>query len=276
MRISFSKMHGNGNDFVLLSNMDGRLSLTPEAVRRIASRRFGVGCDQLLVAEPPAREGAPVAMRIYNTDGTSAGHCGNGLRSFAVFVREQGLVSADRFSVELPHGVARVKMLPANQVHTCMGVPRWLPSEIPLNLNANGHFYSVDVDGERFRFAALSMGNPHAVLDVDDVERAPVERVGPLLQGLSVFPEGVNVGFRQQLSRSHIRLRVFERGVGETLACGSGACAAVVSGIAAGSLDTRVQVDLPGGALEVYWPSEGSEVELTGPAAHVFDGEIEL
>lgn len=276
MRISFTKMHGNGNDFVLIDNMGRGLDLGPEHIRRIARRRFGVGCDQVLVAEPAHDSQTAVAMRIYNTDGSRAGHCGNGLRSFAVYAHRRGLVSGEIFKVEIPGGTVTTRLLPDGQVHTTMGVPSMSPADIPLNVPRRELHYDIEAAGERLSFCAVSIGNPHAVLRVEDVDSAEVERLGPAVQALDVFAEGVNVGFMQIVDRARIRLRVYERGVGETLACGSGACAAVVVGNALGALDQRVQVELPGGPVLVQWPGPGTQLELIGPATHVYDGEIEL
>jgi diaminopimelate epimerase len=269
-------MHGNGNDFVLVDNTDLGIDFTRERVERIARRRFGVGCDQLLVAEPATTAAADLRMRIFNTDGSTAGHCGNGLRSFAVFAQARGLVRGADVRVEIPEAVVTAHIVDENEVHTAMGRPSFEPGRIPLAVPAREPFYEAHVEQRCVRFSALSMGNPHAVVVVADVATAPVQALGPALQALPLFPEGVNVGFCERVSRTRARLRVFERGAGETLACGSGACAAVVAGIVSGDLDADVLVDLPGGSLQVHWDGEDSEVLLSGPATHVFDGELEL
>jgi len=273
MLIPITKMHGNGNDFVLLDNRDGSLELTAERVRALADRRFGVGCDQLLVAQSPRNETAPVAMGIFNTDGSSAEQCGNGLRCFAVYARDRGMAHGSEFPVETPCGLVTVQLMDGGRVRACMGVPRLEPARIPLQAPARAATYELIVNGEMLRVGAVSMGNPHAVLLVEDVDAAPVTRLGPAVQAMSAFPEGVNVGFMQVLNRNGVRLRVFERGVGETLACGSGACAAVVTGRIQGLLDEWVDVSLPGGDLRIGWAGEGREVSMEGPTALVFTGE---
>jgi diaminopimelate epimerase len=276
MRVPFTKMHGNGNDFVLLDDRDGALALSPDRLRRLADRHRGVGCDQILVARASAHPGARLAMAIYNADGSSAGQCGNGLRCFAVYAHRRGMVRGMAFPVSTPGGVVRVELLDAAQVRAAMGLPRLDPAQVPLAAAERAPCYTLRLPGETLEVGAVSLGNPHAVLLVDDVESAAVARLGPAVQALGDFPEGVNVGFMQVLARDRLRLRVFERGVGETLACGSGACAAVVCGRVQGLLDERVNVSLPGGELTVEWPGEGHEVVMTGPTALAFEGEIAL
>lgn len=278
MLIPFTKMHGNGNDFVLLDNRDRSLPLDPQRVRALAHRRFGIGCDQLLVAEPPRNGRAPVAMRIFNADGGEAGQCGNGLRCFARFVRNLGVVTADSMAVETPGGEVSVTLLEGGRVRASVGVPRLEPGDVPMAVSRRQTLYELDLglESETLRVCALSVGNPHAVVQVAEADAAPVARLGPAIQALPVFPEGVNVGFMEVQDRGRIRLRVYERGVGETLACGSGACAAVVAGRLQGLLDERVTVVLPGGDLTVDWPGEGEEVVMEGPTAVAFTGEVEL
>lgn len=280
MLTRFMKMHGNGNDFVLLDNRDGSLPLDSRRVRALADRRFGIGCDQVLVAERPQSAHAPVAMRVFNADGGEAGQCGNGLRCFARFVRHLGVVTADDMAVETAGGVVRATLLGDDRVRASVGVPRFEPEDIPMAVSRRAPLYDLDLgeaaEGGPVRVSALSVGNPHAVLQVADEAAAPVSRIGPAIQALSVFPEGVNVGFMAVVDRRRIRLRVFERGVGETLACGSGACAAVVAGRLLGLLDEQVTVTLPGGELTVDWRGEGEEVVMEGPTAVAFTGEVEL
>ncbi len=275
MRLRFSKMHGIGNDFVVA---DATRSPLPEAgqVRRLADRREGVGCDQVLMAVPPTVPGHDLGVAIFNADGSRAGQCGNGMRCMAVFARERGLVARDEIRFETPGGCVLATVEDGGSVRVRMGVPRLEPGEIPIAASCRAASYRLAVDGEEVRFAAVSMGNPHAVVRVPDVAAAPVARLGAALRSHPFFPRGVNVGFAEPLARDRLRLRVFERGVGETRACGSGACAAVVAGRLSGDLDADTRVELPGGALEVHWGGEGEAVWMTGPTAWVFDAEIEL
>jgi diaminopimelate epimerase len=274
MRVSFTKMHGIGNDFVLVDATDGAPALSPEDVRRIADRRRGVGCDQVLVAE--AARGAPVAMRIYNADGSAAEQCGNGLRCFARFVRERGLVTCDEFEIEVGGARVLVRFGRATEVLARLAAPGLEPAEVPLKAASRAPVYVLEVDGDPVEVGAVSMGNPHLVLLVADIDKAPVHRLGPALQRQPCLPCSANVGFMQVVDRDRIRLRVFERGVGETEACGSGACAAVVSGRVRGLLDEEVSVELPGGTLMIRWKGEGEPVWMSGPTSKVFEGELEL
>jgi diaminopimelate epimerase len=275
MRLRFSKMHGIGNDFVVA---DATRSPLPsvEQIRLLADRREGVGCDQVLMAIRPDDPRRDLGVVIFNADGSRAEHCGNGMRCMAVFARERGIVASDEMSFETPGGCVDATIQDGGTVSVRMGVPRLEPDEIPIASRRRAASYRLDVDGEEVRFAAVSMGNPHAVVPVLDVAVAPVTRLGPALQAHPFFPESVNVGFAQPLSSDRLRLRVFERGVGETRACGSGACAAVVAGRLNGDLDASTRVELPGGTLEVGWKGEGEAVWMTGPTAWVFDAEIEL
>ena len=275
MRLRFSKMHGLGNDFVVA---DATRSPLPNAgqIRRLADRREGVGCDQVLMAVRPRNAGTDLGVAIYNADGSRAEQCGNGMRCMAVFARERGLVASDEITFEMPGGRVRAAIGDSGSVSVCMGVPRLDPGDVPIESPRRAASYRLDIDGEEVRFAAVSMGNPHAVVRVPDVAAAPVARLGPALQAHPFFPEGVNVGFAQLLTRDRLRLRVFERGVGETRACGSGACAAVVAGRLSGDLDASTRVELPGGGLRIEWEGEGEAVWMTGPTAWVFDSEIEL
>ena len=275
MRLRFSKMHGIGNDFVVA---DATRSPLPDArqIRRLADRREGVGCDQVLMAVAPGDPGHDLGVVIFNADGSRAEQCGNGMRCMAVFARERGLVASDAIRFETPGGCVLATVEGGGAVRVRMGVPRLEPDEIPISASGRAASYRLDIGGEEVRFAAVSMGNPHAVVRVPDVAAAPVARLGAALQSHPFFPAGVNVGFAEPLARDLLRLRVFERGVGETRACGSGACAAVVAGRLSGTLDANTRVELPGGALEIRWDGEGEPVWMAGPAAWVFDAEIDL
>ena len=275
MRLRFSKMHGIGNDFVVADATHSPLP-SVEQIRRLADRRVGVGCDQVLMAIRPADPGCDLGVAVFNADGSRAGQCGNGMRCMAVFARERGLVASNEMTFETPGGCVLASIGDGGSVSVLMGVPRLEPEEVPIASPRRAASYVLDAAGEEVRFAAVSMGNPHAVVRVADVASAPVARLGAALQNHSFFPESVNVGFAQHVSSGRLRLRVFERGVGETRACGSGACAAVVAGRLAGDLDASVRVELPGGVLDVRWEGEGEAVWMKGPAARVFDAEIEL
>ena len=275
MRLRFSKMHGIGNDFVVA---DATRSPLPsvEQIRALADRRTGVGCDQVLLAVRPGASGHDLGVVIFNADGSRAEHCGNGIRCMAVFARQRGLVASDEIVFETQGGSVPATIEDGGSVCVRMGVPRLEPDEIPIASPCRAADYTLDVDGEEVRFAAVSMGNPHAVIRVPDADSAPVARLGRALQIHPFFPESVNVGFAQSLSRDRLRLRVFERGAGETRACGSGACAAVVAGCLGGDLDAETRVDLPGGSLRIRWDGEGGPVWMTGSTAWVFDADIEL
>ena len=269
----FTKMQGLGNDFVVIDGIRQSVSLNATLVRRLADRRLGVGCDQVLLAEPASRPDMDVRYRIFNADGGEVEHCGNGVRCLAVFLRDQGLVGKRELRVETPAGEATVTLLGDGRVSVDMGPPRLEPAEIPFEASSRQTRYALRVDDRELAVAALSMGNPHAVLQVTDVDSAPVAHLGPLIEAHPAFPRRVNAGFMQVLARDHIRLRVYERGAGETLACGTGACAAVVAGRLQGLLDAAVAVDLPGGRLDIRWRGEGAPVWMTGPAETVFHGD---
>ena len=275
MRLRFSKMHGIGNDFVVADATRSPLPGT-EQIRLLADRRVGVGCDQVLMAVRPGGAGCDLGVAIFNADGSRAEQCGNGVRCMAVFARERGLVASDEITFETPGGRVLAAVGDGGAVRVRMGVPRLDPEAIPIAAPRRAASYRLDVDGCEVRFAAVSMGNPHAVVRVSDVERTPVARLGRALQAHPFFPAGVNVGFAQLVSRDRLRLRVFERGVGETPGCGSGACAAVVAGRLSGDLEASARVELPGGTLGIEWTGEGEAVWMTGPTAWVFDAEIEL
>jgi diaminopimelate epimerase len=276
MLLKFTKMHGAGNDFVVVDLISQRCRLRPRDVRKLADRRFGVGCDQVLVVEPPGRPEVDFRYRIYNADGGEVEQCGNGARCFARFVREKKLTNKRVIAVETAAGVIELRVQGRSEVEVDMGVPIFEPAEIPFSAAARADHYPLQVDQQTLEIGALSMGNPHAVLRVDDVEVAPVETLGPLIEAHPDFPRRVNAGFMQVLSETEIKLRVHERGAGETLACGTGACAAVVYGICRGWLSNSVTVNLPGGKLSVSWQGAGSPVMMTGPTAVVYEGTIRL
>ena len=280
MKLRFSKMHGLGNDFVIIDAitqlLDVEAVLTPGRIRVLADRHFGIGCDQLLVVESSENDRADFRYRIFNADGGEVSQCGNGARCFARFVREHGLTDKDRIIVETAAGLLTLQLDEGGLVTVDMGMPRFRPQDVPFITEQRALSYTIDVDGQDYQFAVLSMGNPHAVMIVDDIMSAPVETLGPAVERHPRFPERVNVGFMEISDRNRIRLRVFERGTGETLACGSGACAAVVAGRQQGLLDERVLVELPGGSLFIQWSGERHAVMMTGPAVHVFEGELEL
>ncbi len=277
MPISFSKMHGLGNDFVVIDGIRQSLSLTPEQVRLISDRHFGVGCDQLLVVEPAQDEAADFYYRIYNADGSEAETCGNGARCFAHFIRDKGLTYSDEIVLETRAGLLCTRIEDGGLVTVEMGVPRFDPGVVPFIADGPEPVYRLDLDGESVEISVVSVGNPHAVLLVDDVLTAPVASLGPKIEYHARFPQRANVGFLEIDDRNNVRLRVFERGSGETLACGSGACAAVAVGRRRGLLDERVLVELPGGRLLVQWSGdESGPILMTGPATHVYEGTIDL
>ena len=275
--LRFAKMHGQGNDFVVLDGVRQEVALDAGAVRAIADRHRGVGCDQLLVVEKPASDANDFLYRIYNADGEEVEQCGNGARCFARFVLDEGLTDKREISVETKSGVIRPKVEDSGLVTVDMGVPRFDPRDVPfVAAQEPALMYEIRVAGLPVQVAVLSMGNPHAVQFVEDVERAPVETQGPLIERHPAFPRRVNAGYMQAVSRSHVKLRVWERGAGETLACGTGACAAVVAGIRRELLDHDVRVTTRGGDLRIRWNGDGGPVMMTGDAVRVFDGEIEF
>jgi diaminopimelate epimerase len=276
MRLAFTKMQGLGNDFVVIDATRHPFDPSPAQCRFLADRRFGIGCDQLLLVEPPRAAGSDFFYRIFNADGSEVGQCGNGARCFARFVHDHGLTEKREIEVGTRSGPIRLYLEADGQVRVNMGPPRFEPGRIPFLAEQAAPVYALEVDGVRHDIGALGMGNPHAVLRVDDLERAPVLDLGPRIEHHPRFPERVNVGFMQVESRDRIRLRVWERGAGETLACGTGACAAAVAGMVQGLLDERVRVALPGGELWIQWSGGGAPVWMTGPAVEVFEGVIEL
>lgn len=276
MRLRFTKMHGLGNDFVVINAVSEPFEPTPEQVRFLADRNFGVGCDQLLLVEPAQTEETDFRYRIWNADGGEVEQCGNGARCFARFVHDQGLTSKDEIVVETAGGVITLRLQDNGWVTVNMGAPILEPSDIPFVADKQAETYEIDVNGEVLEVGVVSMGNPHVVLTVDELEDVTVNRLGPLLESHERFPQRVNVGFMQVVSPSEIKLRVYERGTGETLACGTGACAAVVAGIVQGKLSSEVKVGLRGGELSVRWMGGDAPVMMTGPAETVFEGVIEL
>lgn len=277
MKLPFTKMQGLGNDFVVFDFTREVYPLSPAEARVIADRHFGIGCDQILIVESSSQSDADFKYRILNADGSEVSQCGNGARCFALFVREQGLSDKNPIVVETLAGNLRLTIDADGQnVTVNMGIPKFAPSEIPLLEDEPAEYYSINKDGDAINFYALSIGNPHAVVRVDCVDHAPVNQIGPMLESHPIFPQHVNVGFMQVIDRTQIALRVYERGVGETLACGSGACAAVVSGIRAGLLDNTVKAKLTGGELSVSWNGDEQAVYMSGAAHTVFHGEIDL
>jgi diaminopimelate epimerase len=276
MTTAFTKMQGLGNDFVVFDAVTQPLALTAARVRRLSDRRLGVGCDQVLVVEPAHSPGADFRYRIFNADGGEVEQCGNGARCVARFVHERGLTHRRTIVFETLAGPITTRLEDDGRVTVDMGVPRLEPAEVPFEAPQRAIVYDLDVDGETVAVSVLSMGNPHAVQVVADVETAPVRTQGPKIERHPRFPKWVNAGYMQVVDRGHVRLRVWERGAGETPACGTGASAAVVAGRLRGLLDETVEVHLPGGVLTVSWAGEGSPVWLTGPAETVFHGDIEL
>ncbi len=276
MKLRFTKMHGLGNDFVVLDAIHQRFAPTPALARFLADRHFGVGCDQVLVVEAPTRTDADFRYRIFNADGGEVEQCGNGARCFARFVHDRGLSDKREIRVETGAGVIAPRLEADGQVTVDMGVPRLMPDEIPFESDSSDVVQPLRVADKVFDITAVSMGNPHAVQMVVDVDDFPVARYGPLIEAHERFPRRVNAGFMEIVDRHAIRLRVYERGAGETLACGTGACAAVVAGILRGVLDSPVRVATRGGALSIAWAGHGRPVWMTGPAVTVFEGEIAL
>ncbi|HEY8220045.1 MAG TPA: diaminopimelate epimerase [Methylobacter sp.] len=274
--INFTKMHGLGNDFVVIDAINQQIALTSEQIRQLSDRHFGIGFDQLLLVEKAVNANADFKYRIFNADGGEVAQCGNGARCFARFVRDKKLSDKNEIRVDTNSGQLLLRFDADNLITVNMGVPRHAPAEIPLLTEEESKFYTVQVNDTEKAFGAVSMGNPHAVLQVTDIKTAPVAELGKALESHAFFPERVNVGFMQVVDRQHIKLRVYERGAAETLACGSGACAAVVVGIEHNLLDHTVSVDLPGGTLTINWSGRGEPVLMTGPAISVFEGQITL
>jgi len=287
MKLKFTKMHGAGNDFVVIDGINQDIRFTPEQWQLLGDRRFGVGADQMLLVEKPTEAGCDFRYRIFNADGGEVEQCGNGSRAFVKFVAEKGLTSQRSITVQTKAGIIAPRLEEDGSITVDMGAPVLEPARVPFDAeNLQGQPQGTDLlwplmlelggAREEVLISVVSMGNPHAVQVVDDVDTAPVELSGPLIERHARFPNRVNAGFMQIVNRQHIRLRVFERGVGETLACGTGACAAAVAGIRRGLLDSPVRVDARGGQLSISWAGPGQPVFLTGPAVTVFEGEIEI
>ena len=290
MRLKFTKMQGAGNDFVVLEGVSRRIDVTPQLARRLADRHFGVGCDQILLVEKPERSDTDFRYRIWNADGSEVEQCGNGARCFVRFVHDKGLTRKREVRVETLSGVIVPRLEADGQVSVDMGKPIFEPERVPFDTSGiapirkippdppltRGELWPLEVAGRTIQVVVLSMGNPHAVQVVPDVEAAPVATEGPLIERHARFPQRVNAGYMQVLDRGRIRLRVWERGAGETLACGTGACAAVAAGIRDGLLDQTVRVATRGGELTIRWAGGENPVWMTGPAVAVFEGEIEV
>lgn len=276
MTLKFTKMHGAGNDFVVFDGVRQSVALTPEQIRLIADRHFGIGCDQVLLVEKSPREDADFRYRIFNADGGEVEQCGNGARCFVRFVHDKKLTSKREILVETRSGLISPRLEDDGRVTVNMGPPVFDPAQIPFLSDSHDVIQPLQVGRKKIQITVVSMGNPHAVQIVKDVESAPVAELGPLIENHPSFPRRVNAGFMQIVDRTHIRLRVFERGAGETLSCGTGACAAVVAGIRRKLLDNTVHVATRGGALSINWAGERSPVLMTGPAISVFEGEINL
>ena len=276
-RLKFTKMHGLGNDFVVLDATVEPIELTPAELRHLADRHFGIGCDQILQVERPREPGTDFYYRIFNADGGEVEQCGNGARCFARFVHDRGLTTKTQIRVGTRSGVVVPRLEEDGQVTVDMGVPGFEPRDVPFDAPARALVYSLDIAGETVEVSVVSMGNPHAVQIVPNVDSAPVATQGPLIESHARFPLRVNAGYMQVVGKDRIRLRVYERGAGETLACGTGACAAVAAGIVRGVLDgPLVIVETRGGNLLVAWSGEGSPMTMTGPAVSVFEGVVEI
>lgn len=276
LQLNFTKMHGLGNDFVVIDAINQHIHLSNDQIRFIADRKFGVGCDQLLLVEKATQEDVDFLYRIYNSDGSEVEQCGNGARCFATFVHQQGLSNKKTIPVMTAGGKIILQVENDGQITVNMGQPILAPSDIPLIATAQKDQYDTVIQGETITFGAVSMGNPHAVITVNDTQAAPVEDLGPLLQQNGCFPNQANIGFMQILDKHHIKLRVFERGAGETLACGTGACAAVVAGRLQGVLNESVNVSLPGGDLLICWAGGENPVMMTGPTSTIFTGSMTI
>jgi len=276
VKLKFTKMHGAGNDFIVVDATRAPMILDAATIRRLSDRHLGIGFDQMLMVEPARNRDTDFYYRIFNADGGEVSQCGNGARCFVRYVHDKGLSAKNAIRVETRSGVIEPRLEQDGRVTVNMGVPIFEPARIPFKAERPAPTYALEVDAKEREISALSMGNPHAVQVVADVDAAPVASEGPLIERHPRFPERVNAGYMQIVGRRHIKLRVFERGAGETLSCGTGACAAAVAGIARGLLDSPVKVDTRGGALEIAWTGEAQPVFMTGPAQSVFEGEIEV
>lgn len=275
MKYKFTKMHGLGNDFVLIDGVNQSVNLSLDQLRNIANRRLGIGCDQILLIEK-TESNADFRYRIFNSDGGEVEQCGNGARCLVRHVYDKGMTQKKEISVETLSGIIFPKLEINGEVTVNMGTPKFEPKKIPFIADKRMLTYLLEVNKKQIEFSILSMGNPHAVQIVEDINQSPVLAEGSLIESHSHFPKHVNAGYMQIVSREHINLRVYERGTGETLSCGTGACAAVVAGITRGLLDSRVTVSTTGGNLSIFWEGDNNPVWMTGPAISVFDGEIEL
>jgi diaminopimelate epimerase len=276
MRIRFTKMHGLGNDFIVIDGISQRVKLTADHVRKLADRRFGIGCDQVLMVETPTNPDVDFRYKIFNHDGSEVENCGNGARCFAKFVRDRQLTGKSKIIVETCSGRMTLQVEKNGEVTVDMGVPVLTPAEIPFKFADRQLTYPLNLREGEIEISAVSMGNPHAVTVVDDVNQTPVENLGPEIESHQAFPNKVNAGFMSILSAEEINLRVYERGAGETLACGTGACAAVVTGRLRERLNENVKVNLSGGSLSIKWRGEGHPVMMTGPAETVFHGQVKI
>lgn len=276
MILPFTKMHGLGNDFVVLNGLQTPIELNAEQIRFIADRRLGVGCDQVLMIEASESPAVDIRYRIFNADGGEVEQCGNGVRCIGDYLRRRSLIDGNSVTVETNSGLVTIYLEGLDQIRVDMGVPLFEPADIPLASTQRKMQYHLSLSSAELEVMAVSVGNPHAVLLVEDIEQAPVSSIAPQIQQHSLFPESVNVGFMEIVDSSHIRLRVYERGVGETLACGTGACGAVAVGINTGRLGNEVDVELRGGNLAINWAGEGQAVWMTGPATTVYEGQIEI
>jgi diaminopimelate epimerase len=276
MLLRFTKMHGLGNDFMVLDLISQHAHIQPKHAKQWGDRHTGVGFDQLLLVEPPSNPDVDFRYRIFNADGSEVEQCGNGARCFARFVVDKRLTAKKQIRVETKGGIIELDLRADGQISVNMGPPRLEPGQIPFIADSLASSYAVEVDGQSVELAAISMGNPHAVLRVADAEQAPVHSLGAKLELHPRFPQRVNVGFIQVVDRHYAKLRVWERGAGETQACGTGACAAAVAAISQGWMDSPVQIELPGGRLSIEWAGDGQPVMMTGPAARVYEGQVRL
>lgn len=275
MKLKFAKMHGLGNDFVVIDAINQTFNPRAQLIRSWADRFDGIGFDQMLIVERPQSEAAAFKYRIYNADGGEVAQCGNGARCFARFVREQGMTELDIIPVETSSGLLQLEAIDATRYRVNMGIPGFEPAEIPLNAEAQQDLYQVEYEGQEISFSALSIGNPHMVIQVEDVDSADLKTFGPYFESHTMFPARANIGFMQILDRGTFRLRVYERGVGETRACGSGACAAMVAAVKLDMLENTAQAILSGGELNLEWQGGTNPVMMTGETAMVYQGEIE-
>ncbi|MBD8756671.1 diaminopimelate epimerase [Pseudomonas coleopterorum] len=276
MLLRFTKMHGLGNDFMVLDLVSQHAHILPKHAKQWGDRHTGIGFDQLLLVEAPSNPDVDFRYRIFNSDGSEVEQCGNGARCFARFVLDKRLTAKKTIRVETKGGIITLDVRSDGQISVDMGPPRMLPADIPFQADVQAHSYALSVDGLSVEIAALSMGNPHAVLRVDDINNAPVHTLGPKIEHHPRFPARVNVGFLHVVDRTRAQLRVWERGAGETQACGTGACAAAVAAISQGWMDSPLLLDLPGGRLSIEWAGPGHSVIMTGPAVRVFEGQVRL